>query len=125
MVIEVVKAGFRGKRIGYSYLTGPAIQIMDYEKARPEFFAEEPVKVGRLKIPDMPSCTGDVDVFLGEVKESVEKAKMLNGISLLELNAQGEDDAANATNILTNYWEEAPGNSHLIGVFSSRRRHTR
>jgi hypothetical protein len=113
-VIEVIRADTR-KVLGYSYLTGPAIQLMHYE-ADPKCFSDEPVKVDYLDIPKPPLTLEEVGRFVQDLMELFQEAKQTLDINLLDISTQDKTDASAALMYITQHWERVEGEeSHLIG----------
>ena len=111
LVIEVVKVKKR-KLVGYSYLTGEAIHLMNY-KAKPEYFEEDPIKVGVVDIP--LTQPDDPKEAAKTVIDNMAKSVAENDICLLVTTAQDEEDSRRATSFLSDAWRAAEGDAHLIG----------
>lgn len=110
LVLEIVKAK-KGQLVGHSYLTGPAIQLMNYE-ANPGFFEETPLKVGLLEIP---AGEADAGKFLEKLISNVRRAQEEEGVCVLFLSV-AEDQVQSAADTIIGCWmEEETGKTHLIG----------
>lgn len=114
LVIEIVKAK-KHKWLGYSYLTGPAIQLMNYKPLSVDHFDAEPLKVGRVTFPTPRESKKDPDGFIETVKTLIASAMQANDICLFETTAQNKEAAMKAFDFLASVWEPAGGSAHLIG----------
>ena len=135
LAIEVVYAK-TGNLVGYSYLSGPAIQLIRYVNGPGvRWFAPDPVSVRRLDLPG-PEAYESRQAYWEALIPTVSAARIgPPAVYAFEIKVPGAQvgDAANVADVVVNAWAMVPSEitdeelkersqSHLVGlVFAGKK----